>query len=97
VETIWSVVLLILLPTLSGFLLFFDLIVDAGPARATVVTYVNPAVAIILGILILSEPITIGLLLGFPLIIAGSIFATSGASPDERRIQNSLPGDAEAP
>jgi drug/metabolite transporter (DMT)-like permease len=97
VETIWSVVLLILLPTLSGFLLFFGLIVDAGPARATVVTYVNPAVAIILGILILSEPITIGLLLGFPLIIAGSIFATSGASPDERRIQNSLPGDAEAP
>jgi len=94
--TIWSVILLIALPTISGFLLFFSLIVDAGPARATVVTYVNPAVAILLGIVILSEPLTTGLLIGFPLIIAGSIFATSGSSPQHGRLENARLGDGEA-
>ncbi len=96
-ETIWSVVLLIIFPTMAGFLLFFALIVDAGPSRATVVTYINPAVAIILGVVILSEPLTVGLMVGFPLIIAGSILATTNASPDEQRMEQSLLGDAEAP
>ena len=82
---------------MAGFLLFFALIVDAGPSRATVVTYINPAVAIILGVVILSEPLTVGLIVGFPLIIAGSILATANASPAERRMEQSLLGDAEAP
>jgi len=73
----WSVVLLALVPTLMGFLTFFALILEVGPARSTVVTYVNPAIALLLGVLILGESVTAGLLLGFPLIIAGSILATS--------------------
>jgi len=72
-----SVALLALVPTLIGFLVFFALIVETGPARATVVTYVNPAIALLLGVIVLGEPLTLGLLLGFPLIIAGSILATS--------------------
>ena len=81
--SVWSsVVLLALVPTLMGFLVFFSLIVEAGPARATVVTYVNPAIALLLGVLLLGEPVTIGLILGFPLIVAGSILAT-GSSPGE--------------
>jgi drug/metabolite transporter (DMT)-like permease len=75
-----SVALLALVPTLIGFLVFFALILETGPARATVVTYVNPAVALLLGVLILHEPLTAGLLLGFPMIVVGSILAT-GPSP----------------
>lgn len=73
----WSVVLLIAVPTLMGMMAFFALIMEAGPARSTVVTYVNPAVAVILGMLLLNEPLTAGLIIGFPMIIIGSILGTS--------------------
>jgi len=62
--------------TALAFTLFFALVAEVGPARTTVITYINPAVAVILGILILSEPITMGLLIGFPLILIGSFLAT---------------------
>jgi drug/metabolite transporter (DMT)-like permease len=67
---------LALIPTLAGFLVFFALIGEIGPVRTTVVTYVNPAIALILGIALLGEPFTLGLGLGFPLVIAGSVLAT---------------------
>ena len=56
--------------------MFFALIAEVGPARATVITYVNPAVAIALGALVLHEPLTIGMAIGFPLVIAGSFLGT---------------------
>ncbi len=62
--------------TALAFMLFFSLVAEVGPTRTTVITYINPAVAVILGILILSEPITLGLLIGFPLILIGSFLAT---------------------
>ena len=58
--------------TAAAFIVFFALIAEVGPARATVITYVNPAVAILLGALVLNEPLTIGMAIGFPLVIAGS-------------------------
>lgn len=64
--------------TAAAFLAFFALIREVGPARAPLFTYVNPVVAIILGALVLAEPLTIGLLIGFPLIIAGCWFAATG-------------------
>ena len=64
------------MPTLLGFLVFFALISEIGPVRTTVVTYVNPAVALLLGIALLGEPFTLGLGLGFPLVIVGSVLAT---------------------
>lgn len=67
---------LALVPTFAGFLVFFALIGEIGPVRTTVVTYLNPAVALILGIALLGEPFTLGLALGFPLVIAGSVLAT---------------------
>jgi drug/metabolite transporter (DMT)-like permease len=79
----WSVVMLVLVPTIMGMLAFFALILEAGPARSTVVTYVNPAVAVLLGILLLHEPLTAGLVVGFPMIIAGSILGTSTERPAE--------------
>ncbi len=73
----WSVVGLAVLCTALAFLVFFALIAEAGPARATVITYINPAVAITLGVLILNEPLTAGMAVGFPLVILGSVLATA--------------------
>jgi len=66
-----------LLCTIGAFLLFFALIKEVGPARSTVVTYLNTAIAVALGVIFLNEPLTAGMLIGFPIIVAGSIFATS--------------------
>jgi len=63
--------------TTAAFLLFFMLIKEVGPARSTVVTYLNTAIAVLLGVLFLHEPLTTGMLIGFPIIVAGSVFATS--------------------
>jgi drug/metabolite transporter (DMT)-like permease len=75
-ESVWSVVGLGVLCTAGAFLVFFALIAEVGPARATVITYVNPAVAIALGALVLDEPLTIGMAIGFPLVILGSFLGT---------------------
>ena len=80
---IGSVVVLAVVCTAGAFLVMFALIAEAGPARMTLITYVNPAVAILLGALILDEPITTGLILGFPLIIVGSILGTWRSTPPE--------------
>lgn len=82
-ETIMSVVALALVCSVTGFILFFRLISEIGPARATVVTYLNPVVAVIAGVLVLGEPFSNGLAIGLPLVIIGSILAT-WASTHER-------------
>lgn len=71
-----SVLGLGVLCTAGAFLVFFALIAEVGPARATVITYVNTAVAIALGALVLHEPLTIGMAIGFPLVVAGCILGT---------------------
>ena len=76
-ETIGAIAVLALVCTAGGFLALIALTREVGPARATVVTYVNPAVAIALGVVFLGEQITIGMVIGFPLIIVGSVLATS--------------------
>jgi drug/metabolite transporter (DMT)-like permease len=55
-----------------AFVLFFELVKEVGSARATLVTYPNTAWALLLGIVFLHEPITIGLLTGLPLVALGS-------------------------
>jgi drug/metabolite transporter (DMT)-like permease len=62
--------------TALAFVLFFALIADIGPARATVITYVNPAVAAVLGVVVLDEELTLGMGVGFVLVLAGSVLAT---------------------
>jgi drug/metabolite transporter (DMT)-like permease len=75
-ETVAAMVGLTLVCTALAFVLFFALIREAGPVRATVITYVNPAVAVVLGVLLLNEPFTAGIAVGFPLILVGSVLAT---------------------
>ena len=70
------VVALALVCTAIAFLVFFALIAEVGPSRATVITFVNPAVAIALGVAVLGERFTTGMAVGFPLVLAGSVLAT---------------------
>jgi drug/metabolite transporter (DMT)-like permease len=70
--------------TALAFVLFFALIAEAGPARASVITYVNPAVAVVLGILVLGERLTTTMAIAFVLILGGSVLATrtAGRAPE---------------
>ncbi|MDP9117020.1 MAG: EamA family transporter [Actinomycetota bacterium] len=74
-ETVESILVLALVCTALAFVVFFALINEIGPARATVITYVNPAVAVLFGIALLGERFTAGMAIGFPLILAGSVLA----------------------
>ena len=74
-KAIWSLIILAVFCTAMAFIVFFKVIIDLGPTRASMVTYINTAVAVLLGIVILSEPITIGIALGMPLVLIGSYFA----------------------
>lgn len=65
-----------LLCTAAAFVLFFELIGEVGPTRAVVFTYVNPAVAVVAGVLLLGEPLTATVLAAFVLILLGSVLAT---------------------
>jgi drug/metabolite transporter (DMT)-like permease len=59
-----------------AFIVFFALIKEIGSTRATLITYPNTLVAILLGVVFLKEPLTTGMLIGIPLVIVGSFFAT---------------------
>jgi drug/metabolite transporter (DMT)-like permease len=80
-HVIESVIGLAVVCTALGFILFFALIRELGPVRATVITYVNPAVAAVVGVAFLDENITTGMIVGFALVIVGSILAT-GRGPE---------------
>jgi drug/metabolite transporter (DMT)-like permease len=71
-----SVAVLGILCTAAAFLLFAALITEIGPVRATVITYVNPAVAALLGVVVLREAFTVAMGAGFALVILGSTLAT---------------------
>ncbi len=76
-----SVAVLGVVCTALGFLLFFALIGEIGPVRATVITYVNPAVAALLGVAVLHEAFTVWMGLGFVLVLLGSTVATRRRAP----------------
>ena len=74
-----SVAVLAFVCTALAFLIFFALIAEIGPVRATVITYINPAVAAAAGILVLRETFTAGMGIGFVLVLIGSTLATRRA------------------
>jgi drug/metabolite transporter (DMT)-like permease len=71
-----SMLALGLVCTALAFICFFELIAEAGAVRATVITYVNPAVALLCGVALLGEHVTVGIVIGFPLVLIGSFLAT---------------------
>jgi drug/metabolite transporter (DMT)-like permease len=78
-QVLLSVAILGIVCTALAFILFFALIAEVGPIRATIITYFNPAVALVLGVLLLHEPFTVALAAGFALIAVGSFVATRRA------------------
>ena len=64
------------LSTGLAFMIYFGLIKEIGQARGSLVTYLNTAFAVVLGVIILGEPITIGMIIGLPLVLVGSYFAS---------------------
>jgi drug/metabolite transporter (DMT)-like permease len=76
-----SVLGLAIVCTAIAFLVFFALIAEVGPVRATVITYINPAVAAILGVTLLNEHLTTGMIVGFALVLTGCVLAT-GRGPE---------------
>jgi drug/metabolite transporter (DMT)-like permease len=67
--------------TALALALFFALIRETGPQRALIITFVNPAVAVLLGVLLLGEPFTLGIAVGLPLVLIGCVLATRRSRP----------------
>jgi len=80
-SALFAVALLALICTALAFVLFAQLIAEIGPVRSTVITYVNPAVAAVLGVVALGENLTPAMIGGFALILGGSVLATRRARP----------------
>ena len=70
--------------TALAFVVFLELISEAGPTRAVVFTYVNPAVAVAAGVLFLDEALTAAVVVAFTLILAGSFLATAASTARAR-------------
>jgi drug/metabolite transporter (DMT)-like permease len=82
-----AIAVLAVVCTALAFLLYFELVKEVGPVRASVITYINPAVAAVLGVAVLHESLTLAMLLGFALVLAGSGLATRRrARPPEGRM-----------
>jgi len=79
-EPAMSLIALGVLSTAFAFILFFKVLAELGPTRSSLVTYVNTAVAVVLGVVILKEPVTIGIIVGLPLVLAGSYVASRKTS-----------------
>jgi len=71
-QATYSVIALGIFSTGLAFAIFFTLITDIGPTRASLVTYWNTAIAVVLGVIILNEPLTVGIRIGLPLVMLGS-------------------------
>jgi drug/metabolite transporter (DMT)-like permease len=80
-SVVFAVAVLGVVCTAVAFVVFFALIREVGSARATVITYLNPAVALALGVAVLGEPLTVGIVIGFALIVLGSVLATRRTAP----------------
>jgi len=80
-NVIAAVVILAVVCTAAAFIVFAALIDEVGPVRATVITYVNPAVAAVLGVLVLREDFSPAMGIGFALVILGSTLATRRPQP----------------
>ncbi len=75
-QTYWAIAGLAGICTALAFVVFFALIREVGAARSLIVTYVNPAVALLAGVMVLREPLTWWNIAGLALILAGSVLAT---------------------
>ncbi len=76
-QTVVAVVILAVLCTALAMVVYMGLLREVGPSRSAIITYVNPLVAVLLGMLVLDEPLTLGIAIATPLILIGSVLATA--------------------
>jgi drug/metabolite transporter (DMT)-like permease len=76
-----SVVTLGVVCTAAAFMLLFALVGEVGPVRATTITYLNPAVAVVAGAVFLGEEVTVWTVVGFVLVVTGSYLVNRGGRP----------------
>jgi drug/metabolite transporter (DMT)-like permease len=81
-DAVGAILVLGFVCTALAFVLWFTLIAEVGPSRASVITYVNPAVAVALGVTLLGESLTASAVAGLLLILAGSWLSTGGRPPN---------------
>jgi drug/metabolite transporter (DMT)-like permease len=75
-SVIVAIVVLAVVCSALAFILMVALVSEIGPFRATAITYINPAVAILAGAIFLSEPVTVWTIVGFVLVLSGSYLVT---------------------
>jgi drug/metabolite transporter (DMT)-like permease len=80
-KVVASVVALAVVCTAAAFMLLFALVNEVGPVRATTITYLNPAVAVVAGVLVLDEPVSVWTVVGFVLVVTGSYLVNRGGRP----------------
>jgi drug/metabolite transporter (DMT)-like permease len=92
-----SVLLLATVCTAVAFLLLFALVAEIGPVRATTITYVNPAVAVVAGAVVLAEPVTAWTVLGFSLVVLGSVLVNRAPAVPARTEERASEASGWAP
>src|SRR5438132_14236353 len=80
-SALWAMAVLGVVCTALGLVVFFRFIAEAGPSRASVITYINPVVAVLLGVVVLDEHLGATSLTGLALILGGSWLSTGGRVP----------------
>ncbi len=80
-KVVGSVVVLAAICTAAAFMLLFALVNEVGPVRATTITYLNPAVAVVAGAVLLDEQVTVWTVVGFALVVSGSYLVNRGGRP----------------
>ena len=81
VSALIAIAVLGIICTAAGLIVFFRLIAEAGPSRASVITYVNPLVAVVVGVVALGERLSLVSVAGLGLILVGSWVSTGGSHP----------------
>ena len=90
-QTVGAIVALGAGGTGIAFAIFYTLIADVGPGRASLVAYIAPGFAVLYGVWLLSEPLTLGAIVGLALILAGSWIAAEGRLPGRARATTIAP------
>ena len=86
-SALWAIAVLGVVCTALGLVVFFQLIAEAGPSRASVITYINPLVAVLLGLVVLDEHLGAMSVAGLALILGGSWLSTRPSpSSTEREV-----------
>lgn len=93
-DALGSLVVLGIASTAGGFLLFFRLQVEVGPGRASVVAYLAPGIAVVLGVAFLGDPFGVSTVAGLALILLGSLLAGRRAG---LRLRPRLAGSTSGP